>query len=75
MNPASMPDSDPCGITGEPDPDVDVSQIDELLSLTVTERLLRHERALILMDELRKAGRKLYGFDPRAIVEAAESSR
>lgn len=51
-------------------PDVDESQILELLALTPTERLLRHEQALELVDELRKAGKQFYGFDPRAVVEA-----
>lgn len=50
--------------------DVDVSQIDALLALTPTERLLRHEQALELVHELRKAGRQLYGFDPRAAIAA-----
>src|SRR5947209_9567010 len=51
--------------------DADPSQIDELLALTPAERLLRHESALELAEELRKAGSQLYGFDPRAAVAAA----
>jgi hypothetical protein len=51
--------------------DVDVSQLKELLALTPTERLLRHEQALELVNELRKAGRRWYGFDPRAVITAA----
>jgi hypothetical protein len=54
--------------------DVDVSQIDALRALTPTERLLRHEGALELVEELRRAGREFYGFDPRAIIEAARSA-
>jgi hypothetical protein len=50
--------------------DVDVSQIEDLLSLTPTEQLVRHQHALELVNELRKAGRRLYGFDPRAAIEA-----
>ncbi len=55
-------------------PDVDVSLIDYLLTLTPTERLLCHEQALIFVEELRQAGREYYGFDPRAVVEAHRPS-
>ena len=45
--------------------DVDMELIDELLALTPTERLMRHERLLESIRLLREAGIKLYGFDPR----------
>jgi hypothetical protein len=46
--------------------DVDVSQIDDLLRLTPTERLIRHEQTGELVEKLQEAGRRLYGFDPQA---------
>lgn len=55
-------------------PDVDVSQIEELLTLTPAERLLRLEQVLLLMEELRNAGKRYYGFNPRAVVEAKQTS-
>jgi hypothetical protein len=55
-------------------PDVDVSQIEELLTLTPAQRLMRLEQALLLMEELRNAGRRYYGFDPRAVIEAKQAS-
>ena len=57
----------------EPASDADESQIAELLTLTPTERLIRHEQALELVLELRKAGTRLYGFDPRAVIEDESS--
>lgn len=45
---------------------LDVSQLDHLLSLTPTERIRRHERALALVQALRQAGIRYYGFDPRS---------
>ena len=47
----------------------DLELIDELLSLTPTERVLRHERLLESMQLLREAGIRLYGFDPRVPEE------
>ena len=49
--------------------DVDMELIDELLSLTPTERVIRHERVLESMRLMREAGIKLYGFDPRVPEE------
>jgi hypothetical protein len=49
--------------------DADAGQILELLRLTPTERLIRHQQALELVEELRRAGQKLYGFDPRDYIE------
>jgi hypothetical protein len=43
--------------------------IDELLALSPTERVMRHERLLAEMRLLREAGVKLYGFDPRVPEE------
>jgi hypothetical protein len=71
MNPSTTQITGPVPAPGEDASDVDVSQIDALLALTPTERLLRHEQALELVRELRKAGRQLYGFDPRAVVAAS----
>ncbi len=64
----------PSGVINSLHPDVDVSLIDYLLTLTPTERLLRHEQALIFVEELRKAGREYYGFDPRDLIEAHRPS-
>ena len=50
---------------------VDLSLIDELLALTPTERILRHERFWESIRLLREAGVKHYGFDPR-VPEADE---
>lgn len=47
------------------DEGIDVSQIEYLLTLTPTERLLRHDQALELVRALRQAGIDYYGFDPR----------
>ena len=52
--------------------DVDVSQIEWLLSLSVDERLQVHQNFLELIDACRQAGRDYYGFDPRAVIEAAQ---
>jgi len=45
---------------------IDLVQLDYLLSLTPSERLKRHEQALDLVNAVRKAGIRLYGFDPRS---------
>jgi hypothetical protein len=45
--------------------EVDTELMEELLSLTPAQRIMRHERLLESVRELRKAGIKLYGFDPR----------
>jgi hypothetical protein len=50
------------------DTDIDVSQLDYLLSLTPAERVRRHDQALELVLALRQAGIKYYGFDPRSIT-------
>jgi hypothetical protein len=67
-----MPDNDPA--TAPPavgsawqaaiDFGIDVSQLEFLLTLTPTERLLRHESALTLVRAARQAGIAHYGFDP-----------
>ena len=44
---------------------IDVSQLDYLLTLTPTERLIRHDQALELVRAMRQAGINYYGFDPR----------
>ncbi len=44
---------------------VDMAQLEYLMSLSVEERLLRHDRALQTVRALRRAGREYYGFDPR----------
>lgn len=44
---------------------IDVSQIEHLLTLTPTERFRRHAQALALVQEMRAAGKRHYGFDPR----------
>ncbi len=44
---------------------IDLSQTEYLLTLTPTERLERHEQALALVREMREAGKRYYGFDPR----------
>ena len=44
---------------------IDVSQLEYLLTLTPTERILRHQQALELVRAMRQAGREHYGFDPR----------
>jgi hypothetical protein len=54
------------------DDDIDVDLLDYLQTLTVAQRVERHEAALELVRALRKAGTEHYGFDPRAVV--AESS-
>jgi hypothetical protein len=43
----------------------DASQIDYLLTLTVEQRLILHERAMLGQMELRALGRDYLGFDPR----------
>ena len=45
---------------------IDLSQLNDLLSLTPYERMKRHEQALDLVSAVRKAGIRLYGFDPRS---------
>ena len=45
---------------------IDLSQLEYLLSLTPSERLVRHEQALDLVRAVRKAGIQFYGFDPRS---------
>ena len=44
---------------------IDVSQLEYLLTLTPTQRLERHEQALVLVRAMRQAGIEHYGFDPR----------
>jgi hypothetical protein len=50
---------------------IDVGQLDFLLTLTPTERLLRHEDALALVRAARQAGIAHYGFDP-GLTEAPD---
>jgi hypothetical protein len=47
------------------DEDVDMELLEEWLSLSIDERIERHERMLENFKLLREAGIKLYGFDPR----------
>jgi hypothetical protein len=49
--------------------DFDLSHLEELLSLTPAERLKRHAQALELVQALRRAGIRHYGFDPRPSKE------
>ena len=44
---------------------IDVSQLEYLQTLSPAQRLARHDGALELLDALRQAGIKHYGFDPR----------
>ncbi|MCH8963949.1 MAG: hypothetical protein IIB58_03230 [Planctomycetes bacterium] len=44
---------------------IDMNQLECLLALTPSERLERHEQARQLVFALRRAGTKLYGYDPR----------
>ncbi len=45
---------------------IDLSLTDYLLTLSVLDRLERHEQALELIRAARAAGREYYGFDPRS---------
>lgn len=45
--------------------EVDLAQLEDLLALTPTQRIARHEQALVLVRALRQAGINYYGFDPR----------
>jgi hypothetical protein len=44
---------------------IDISQLEFLLTLTPTERWMRHDAALALVLAAREAGIQYYGFDPR----------
>lgn len=44
---------------------IDVHHLEYLLTLTPTERLMRHDAALALVLAAREAGIQYYGFDPR----------
>ena len=44
---------------------IDVSQLEYLLTLTPTQRVERHQQALVLVRAMRQAGVDHYGFDPR----------
>jgi hypothetical protein len=50
--------------------DLDLDLLMYLQTLTPEERLLRHEGALELVRELRKASEELSGVDPRAAAAA-----
>lgn len=52
--------------------DVDESLIECNLQMTVEERMRMHQQFLVLVDALRQAGQEFYGFDPRAVIEAAQ---
>ena len=52
------------------DDDIDVDLLDYLQTLTVAQRIERHEAALELVRALRKAGTEHHGFDPRAVAAA-----
>ncbi|PZR05995.1 MAG: hypothetical protein DI536_31250 [Archangium gephyra] len=51
---------------------LDLDLLEYLQTLTMAERLKRHEAALELIQKLRAAGEKHYGFDPRAVASAAD---
>lgn len=51
--------------------EVDMSILHELQKLTPEQRLIRHEGARILVEQLRALGRKYYGFDPATIAQDA----
>ncbi|HWL94351.1 MAG TPA: hypothetical protein VNT79_12540 [Phycisphaerae bacterium] len=44
---------------------IDVSMLEWSLSLTPSERLMRHQQALELVRAARAAGTQFYGYDPR----------
>lgn len=54
------------------DENIDLELLEYLQTLTMSERLKRHEAALELIQKLRAAGEKHYGFDPRAVASAAD---
>ena len=54
---------------------VDLTLIDYMLSLTPTQRLEALEQMMRLDEALTEARVKLYGFDPRADIEAERSAR
>jgi hypothetical protein len=59
---------------GQPHPedeDIDVDLLDYLQTLTVAERVARHEAALELVRALRKAGTEHHGFDPHVVASTA----
>ena len=49
---------------------IDLTLIDYMLSLTPTQRLEKLEQLMQFDDALTEARIKLYGFDPRADIEA-----
>ena len=51
--------------------EVDIEQLQDLLALTLDERLRRHEGARQLVLKLKEAGRKHYGFDPATVTQTA----
>lgn len=51
--------------------EVDVEQLQDLLALSMEERLRRHEGARQLVLQLRAAGVKHYGFDPATVTQTA----
>ena len=61
--PSDIPEDEALG-------DLDLEQLEGLASLTPAERLRRHEQALELVRALREAGKRHYGFDPRAPEKA-----
>ena len=61
--------------TPEQDEDFDLDLLDYLQTLTVTERVERHERALELVRAIRAAAKEHYGFDPHAVAAADDASR
>lgn len=54
------------------DENIDLDLLEYLQTLTMAERLKRHEAALELIQKLRAAGEKHHGFDPRAVASAAD---
>jgi hypothetical protein len=54
---------------------IDLSLIDQMLSLTPTQRLESLDRWLAFAALLHKASVKYYGFDPRTAVEAGFGGR
>lgn len=49
--------------------EVEIEQLRDLLRLTPTERLIRHEGARQLVVQLQAAGKAYYGFDPSTATQ------
>ena len=53
--------------------DVDVSQIDYNLSLTVGQRIRQHDRALAMMKAFQQAGMRAHGIAAPGVAETTHS--